>query len=122
MTSSGRRGLVVLGVGAFVQLAVWIALRPDLAGPRWTEGTAAAAWLALEAVAAVLIGVTAPERAVAVRTVVAGWALQALHFTFLGDHYDDTLWGVGVLGQLVLAAAAVVLALLGRLALRRPQV
>jgi hypothetical protein len=36
------------------------------------------------------------------------------HLTFLGDHYDDTLWGVGLYLEAFLAAVAVGLALVAR--------
>jgi hypothetical protein len=60
----------------------------------------------------VLLGVLARGRRELVAAVLTGWALQVLHFALLGDHYDDTLWGVGVLGQGLLATVAVGLALL----------
>jgi hypothetical protein len=34
------------------------------------------------------------------------------HFALLRDHYDDTLWGVGLLGEVLFAAVAVGLAFL----------
>jgi hypothetical protein len=101
-------------VAALVQLTVWLVIRPDLAGPQWSEGRSTETWLALLAGAAVLIGLTAPGRSSAVRAVLVGWGLQLAHFAFLGDHYDDTLWGIGLLLQAFLAAAAVGLALLAR--------
>jgi hypothetical protein len=94
-------------LGALVQLAIWLVARPDLAGPQWSDGRAVETWLALEAVAAVVLGLLTPGRRELVAAVLAGWALQAGHFAFLGDHYDDTLWGVGLLGQAVFAAVAV---------------
>ena len=78
-------------VAALVQLAGWLLVRPDLAGPQWSEGRSTEIWLALMAGAA-----------------------QMAHFAFLGDHYDDTLWGVGLFAQVFLAGAAVGLALLVR--------
>ena len=60
----------------------------------------------------------APDRPAVVVTVPAGWLLQAVHFTALGEHYDDTLWGVGILVEIVLAAAALGLALLVRRGVR----
>jgi hypothetical protein len=111
---NGRRwwptAFVVLGAG--VQLGVWLVVRPDLAGPQWSDGHATEIWLALEAVAAVVLGLLAPARRELVTAVLAGWALQAAHFIVLGDHYDDTLWGIGVFGQAFLAAVAVGVALL----------
>jgi hypothetical protein len=101
-------------VAALVQLAGWLLIRPDLAGPQWSEGRSTEVWLALMAGAAVLIGLTAPDRSSMVRAVLVGWGLQMAHFAFLGDHYDDTLWGVGLFAQVFLAGAAVGLALLVR--------
>jgi hypothetical protein len=99
-------------LGALLQLAIWLVLRPDLAGPQWSDGHALEAWWALEAVAAVVLGLLTPGRRELVTAVVAGWALQAGHFAVLGDHYDDTLWGVGLLGEVLFAAVAVGLAFL----------
>jgi hypothetical protein len=99
-------------LGAVVQLVVWLVVRPDLAGPQWSDGHALEIWLGLEAVAAVVLGALAPDRRSAVAAVSAGWGLQLLHFAVLGDHYDGTLWGVGVFGQAFLAAVAVGVALL----------
>ena len=101
-------------VGALVQLTIWLVLRPDLAGPQWTAGAVLEFWLVFEAVAALLVGVLAPDRSTVVRTIVLGWLLQALHFVVLGEHYDDTLWGVGVFFHVIFAASAVGLALLAR--------
>jgi hypothetical protein len=114
VTRAGATRLVVLLGGALLQLAVWLVLRPDLAGPQWSEGSDLELWLALEAGVAVLVGIVAPDRSTAVRAVVLGWVLQILHFGVLGEHYDDTLWGVGIFGDVVLAAVAVGLALLAR--------
>ena len=94
-------------LGAAVQLVVWLVVRPDLAGPQWSDGHALEVWLALEAVAAVVLGILAPGRRELVVVVLAGWASQAVHFVVLGDHYDDTLWGIGLFGLAVLAAVAV---------------
>ena len=105
-------------VAALVQPAGWLLVRPDLAGPQWSEGRSTEVWLALMAGAAVLIGLTAPGRASIVRAVLVGWGLQMAHFAFLGAHYDDTLWAVGLFAQVFLAGAAVGLALL----VRRPTV
>jgi hypothetical protein len=101
---------VVLGV--LVQLAIWLVVRPDLAGPQWSDGHAVETWLVLEAAAAVVLGLLAPGRRERVTAALAGWALQAGHFALLGDHYDDTLWGVGLIGQVLLAAVAVGVAFL----------
>jgi hypothetical protein len=118
---NARRGwptaFVVLGAAA--QLVLWLVVRPDLAGPQWTDGHALEAWLATEAVAAVLLGVLAPGRRELVSAVLGGWTLQALHVAVIGEHYDDTLWGVGVLVQACLAAVAVGLALLADRLTRR---
>ena len=113
-----KAGLLVAGA-ALAQLGIWLVVRPDLAGPQWTEGRSLETWLALEAVAAVLIGCLAGRGTRAVRSVVVGWALQALHFAVLGEHYDDTLWGVGLFGQVVCAGAASALALLAHQLVRR---
>jgi hypothetical protein len=80
---------------------------PDIAGPQWSDGHALETWLVLEAVAAVVLGLLAPGRRELVTAVLAGWALQALHFGFSGAHYDDTLWGVGLFGQVLFAVVAV---------------
>ncbi len=101
-------------VGVLAQLAVWLVLRPDRAGPRWTEGSVLELWLMTEAVVALLIGVLAPDRSTVTRTVLLGWVLQVLHLVVVGEHHDDTLWGVGVFIDVVLAAGAVGLALLAR--------
>jgi hypothetical protein len=93
-------------LGAVVQFGLWLAIRPDLAGPQWSDGHATETWLGLEAVAAVVLGALAPDRRSAVVAVLIGWGLQILHLAFLGDHYDDTLWGVGLFGQAFLAAVA----------------
>jgi hypothetical protein len=108
------RAAAVVVVGALGQLAVWLATRPDLAGPQWSHGRSTEVWLALEALAAVLIGSLAPDRAAAVRAVLVGWSLQMARLAFLGDHYDDTLWGVGLYLEAFLAAVAVGLALVAR--------
>jgi hypothetical protein len=99
-------------LAAVVQFGLWLAIRPDLAGPQWSDGHATETWLGLEAVAAVVLGALAPDRRSVVVAVGAGWGLQMLHFAVLGDHYDDTLWGVGAFGQAFLAAVAVGVALL----------
>jgi hypothetical protein len=110
----GPGRLVFLAAGALVQLAAWLVLRPDLAGPQWQRGSDLELWLALEAVAALVIGTLASDRALVVRTVVAGWVLQAVHLIVFGEHYDDGLWGVGVVIDAVLAAVAAGLALLAQ--------
>ncbi len=104
-----RAGFLV--AGALVQLGVWLALRPDLAGPQWMRGPDLELWLVLEAVSALGIGLLAPDRVRAAGTVLLGWALQMIHFVAVGEHYDGTLWGVGVFLQVVLAAASVAMAL-----------
>jgi hypothetical protein len=102
-----------------VQLAVWLVVRPDLAGPQWAEGQELEWWLGLEAVAALLIGLIATDRTSIVRAVLVGWSLQIAHFVVLGEHHDDTLWGVGVFVMAFLAAWATGLALLVHRFLRR---
>jgi hypothetical protein len=106
-----RQGAFVV-LGAAAQLVAWLVIRPDLAGPQWSDGHAVETWLAVEAGIAVLLGVLAQDRRELVAAVLTGWGLQLLHFAFLGDHYDDTLWGIGLLGQAVLATVAVGVALL----------
>jgi hypothetical protein len=110
MTRYRHGAFLVLGAAA--QLAVWLVFRPDLAGPRWSDGPATEAWLSVEAGAAVVLGLLARGRRELVAAVLAGWGLQILHFAFLGNHYDGTLWGVGIFGQAFLAAVAVGVALL----------
>ena len=105
------RLLCLIGA-ALVQLAVWLVVRPDLAGPQWSEGRSVELWLVLEAVAAVLIGLIASDKALAVQAVLAGWGLQMLHFRLLGEHYDDTLAGLGLLWQVFFAVVARALTLL----------
>jgi hypothetical protein len=114
VNASGRGRVVVLVVGALGQLAVWLVLRPDLAGPQWTDGSVLEIWLVSEALAAVLIGLLAPDRSTVARTILLGWLLQGLHLIVLGEHYDNTLWGFGVFIDVILAASAVGLALLAR--------
>lgn len=82
-------------VGGVAQPLVRLVVRPDRAGAPWTEGTALETWLGLEAAAAVLIGLLAPDRPALVATVAAGWSLQVLHFAVVGGHYDDSSWSVG---------------------------
>jgi hypothetical protein len=115
----GRRRLATVVIGALAHLLVWLLVRPDRAGPQWTDGTAVEVWLAWMALLALLTGLLAPDRQTVVVTVAAGWLLQMLHFIALGEHYDDTLWGVGIFVEVVLAAAAVGLGLLARLLVRR---
>jgi hypothetical protein len=45
-----------VAVAALAQLVVWLVIRPDLAGPQWSEGSALEAWLGLEALTVVVIG------------------------------------------------------------------
>jgi len=108
------RRIAFVVVAAVVQLVVWLVLRPDLAGPQWTEGRSLEAWLAVEALVAAAIGAMAPGRRESVMAVMAGWVLQGLQFAILGNHYDDTLWGIGVVGQAVMGALAVGAALVAR--------
>ena len=108
------RRIAFVVVAAVVQLVVWLVLRPDLAGPQWTEGRSLEAWLAVEALVAAAIGAMAPGRRESVMAVMAGWVLQGLQFVILGNHYDDTLWGIGVVGQAVMGALAVGAALVAR--------
>jgi len=119
VTRAGRTRVVFLLGGALLPLVVWLVFRPDLAGPQWSDGPVLQVWLAIEAGIAVLVGIAAPDRSTAVRTVILGWVLQVLHFAVLGEHYDDTLWGLGIFGDVVLAGAAVGLALLARVTSRR---
>jgi hypothetical protein len=110
MTRYSQGAFVVLGAAA--QLAAWLVIRPDLAGPQWSGGHAVETWVVVEAGIAVLLGVLARGRRELVAAVLSGWALQGLHFALLGDHYDDTLWGIGLFGQGLLATVAIGLALL----------
>ena len=113
MTGGPSRVGIVVG-GGLAQLAIWLVLRPDLAGPQWHEGSSLEVWLALEAVVALAIGVLAANRTLVVWTVLVGWVLQMAHFAVLGEHYDSPLAGMGVLVQAVLAAGALAVALLAR--------
>lgn len=119
MTRTRRRRLVTLLAGGAAQFVLWLILRPDEAGAQWTDGTALEVWLGLEALAAVVIGLVAPDRQAVVGTVAVGWLLQVLHFAVLGEHYDSTLWSVGMFLQVVFGVAAAGLALLGRILTRR---
>lgn len=110
--SSGRLAFMVVGAAAL--LAGWLLLRPDRAGAQWTDGTAFALWLGVEAAAAVVIGVLGRDGSSVAVAVGAGWALQMLHFAVLGEHYDDPLWGVGLELQVLFGAVAVGLALVSR--------
>lgn len=114
MNRTGRRRLVALVLGALTHLVVWLVIRPDTAGAQWDEGRALEVWLVLEALLAGAVGVLAPGRQTVVVTVVAGWFLQTVHFALFGEHYDDTLWGVGLVVTVVLGAVSVGLALLAR--------
>lgn len=115
MSSVRPRDVLAVFGGGLVQLVLWLVIRPDRAGPQWTEGHRLELWLGLEAVAALAVGVLAPSRWTAVWAVVLGWFLQMLQFGFLGEHYDDSgLWFLGVIGEVFLAAGAVGLALLAR--------
>ena len=98
-------------IGAGVQLVAWLLIRPDRAGATWTDGTASEAWVGVEAVLAVAIGLSGPDRRTAGWTVLTGWLLQMLHFLFFGEHYDDPLAGVGVIIQMVFALVALGIAL-----------
>jgi peptidoglycan/LPS O-acetylase OafA/YrhL len=115
---AGRRRLVTLLIGAAAQLAGWLLLRPDRAGIEWTDGSAYELWLGVEALLAIAIGLLAPDRTALVVTIGVGWLLQMLHYGFLGEHYDNDLWGLGVFLDVGLAAVAVAVALLARLARR----
>ncbi len=97
--------LVVLGAAA--QFAAWLVLRPDI------DDSGLATWYVLEAALVVLIGAVAPTKAVAVRAVAAGWALQIAHFAVLVPHgEEDNLWGVTLVWMLILAGIGIGLALL----------
>lgn len=111
MTAGPGRLAVLLG-GAMAQLSVWLVFRPDRAGSDWSEGAGFEAWLALEAVLAVAIGLVAADRSLVRWTIIVGWGLQMAHFTAFGEHYDDPLAGLGVVVQAVLAAGAVIVALI----------
>jgi hypothetical protein len=100
---------VLVALGAAAQFAAWLVLRPDV------DDSALAPWYVLEAVLVVLIGAVAPTRAVAVRAVAAGWALQIAHFAVLVPHGEaDNLWGVTLVWMLILAGIGIGLALLTR--------
>jgi hypothetical protein len=108
-----RAGTVFVGVAALAQLAVWVVVRPDLAGPQWTAGDAFQMWLGIEALTAVVVGCVAPARRMALLAVGAGWVPQVVHFAVLGQHYDDDgLWAVGLFLQVALGAVAAGVAVL----------
>ncbi len=91
------------GVG--IQLLAWFLIRPDRAGVEWLDGTALEFWVGVEAVLAVAIGLSSPDRGTAVGTVLAGWLMQMLHYIVLGEHYDNPPGGVGVFVQMIFALA-----------------
>ena len=111
MARTGRLSYLVIVVGAGLQLLAWLLIRPDRAGEIWTDGTAYEVWVGVEAALAVAIGVSSPDRRTAGWTVLAGWLLQMLHFSFFGEHYANPLAGVAVIVQMVFAVAALGIAL-----------
>ena len=68
-------------------------------------------WVGVEAVLAVAIGLSSPDRGTAVGTVLAGWLMQLLHYIVLGEHYDNPLAGIGVFVQMAYAVAGLGIAL-----------
>lgn len=115
----GRWTLVL--VAAAAALAPWLITRPDRAGAQWTDGSALQYWLVAEAVVAVVVGLLSADRKTVVWSVSLGWALQMLHFALLGDHYDGTLWAVGLFMQGLLGGVALGLGVLSQsVAHRRP--
>jgi hypothetical protein len=99
-------------IGAGIQLIAWLLIRPDRAGATWTDGIACEVWVGVEAALAVAIGLSSPDRRTAGWTVLAGWVLQMLHFSFFGEHYDNPLVGVGVIVQMVFALVALGISLI----------
>jgi Na+/melibiose symporter-like transporter len=105
-----------VAVGAVAQFSVWLALRPDRADP----GQVSLTWALAEGLLAVIVGAIAPDGTTAVRTVLAGWALQAVHYAVVVPHTDaDNLWGVVLFLQFALAGICSGLAWLTRRSTRR---
>ena len=117
MTGTAVRSRAWVAVAAVLQLVIWLVTMPDLWDPAPGEWVV---WLSLEAGAAVLIGVAAPERALVGRAVLAGWLLQAVHVAVVTPKDDDhNLWGVGLAVLAFLGVLALGVALLARVATRR---
>ena len=123
MSSAVAHRVLWVGSAAVVQYVIWLLTVPDLWDP---APGAIATWLVLEAAAAVVIWAIVSERALVVPAVVAGWLLQAVHFTVTTPKDDDhNLWGVGLvvfafLGAVALGVAGTVRTLTRRVRRRPP--
>jgi hypothetical protein len=108
------RRAAFLGVGALAQLAAWLVLRP-VEADSLGEGPVIG-WLVTEALLAVLVGTATRDERLAVRTVLAGWALQTAWYVATVDKGEENnLWGVLLP---LLAGLAVVMAALAWLTAR----
>ena len=112
MARTRRPSYLFIVIGAGIQLIAWLLIRPDRAGATWTDGIAYEVWVGVEAALAVAIGLSSPDRRNAGWTVLAGWVLQMLHFSFFGEHYANPLAGVGVIVQMVFALVALGISLI----------
>jgi hypothetical protein len=103
------RGLFLVAA-AVVQFLVWLLAMGRYAGDRHAS-SAVPAWLVLEAVLAVLIGIVATDRSQVVTAVLGGWLLQAVHFAVVTPKDDaHNMWAVGLFLQAFLAVLALGLA------------
>jgi hypothetical protein len=99
-----------VAAAAVVQFVVWLLAMGRSAG-NWDASGSVPAWLVLEAVIAVLIGILGSDRSQVAAAVLGGWLLMAIHFAVVTPKDDEhNLWAVGVFAQLFLAAAALGLA------------
>jgi hypothetical protein len=110
-SARARRLATILGA-AGAQLAVWVLIRPDQEGASWGDSEAVQTWLIVELVLAAALGVLIHDRRTLVRSILIGWLLQVGHFAFLGEHYESSLWGLGVFMLAFFAAVAAAVAFL----------
>jgi hypothetical protein len=95
-----------VAVAAVVQFVVWLLTEGRSAGD-WDASGSVPAWLVLEAVVAVLIGIVGSDRSQVAAAVLGGWLLMAVHFAVVTPKDDEhNLWAVGLFAQLILAAVA----------------